>query len=78
RDRFQTTPLDFLILFVALVVPNLPDTHIQAYHLGPVVAKVIVLFYAFEIILTRMKKRFNGLSLAAFFSLGMTGLRGLL
>jgi UDP-GlcNAc:undecaprenyl-phosphate GlcNAc-1-phosphate transferase len=77
RERFQTTPLDFLILFVALVVPNLPDRQIQAYQLGPIAAKVIVLFYCFEVILTRVRTRINGLSLATFVSLGMTGLRGL-
>lgn len=43
---FRVTPLDFLILFTALVVPNL---HLQDFDLvGAAIAKLIVLFYGIE------------------------------
>ena len=40
RKGFKITPMDFLILFIALVVPNLPDEQIQSYHMGLLAAKI--------------------------------------
>jgi UDP-GlcNAc:undecaprenyl-phosphate GlcNAc-1-phosphate transferase len=34
QNGFKTTPTDFLILFIALIVPNLPDAQIQSYQMG--------------------------------------------
>jgi len=50
REGFQSTPLDFLILFIALVVPNLPDEQIKSYEMGSVAAKIIVLYFSFEVL----------------------------
>ena len=44
RSGFKTTPMDFLILLIALVVPNLPDERIRHWQMGFVAAKIIVLF----------------------------------
>ena len=48
--RFQLTPMDVLVVFVALVVPNLPGLRGAPSNLGFSVAKVIVLFYAVELL----------------------------
>src|SRR5207244_1231908 len=29
KERFQITPMDFLVILVAIVVPNLPDVNLQ-------------------------------------------------
>ncbi len=42
--------MDFLILFIALVVPNLPDEQIKSYEMGSVAAKIIVLYFSFEVL----------------------------
>src|SRR5205823_314795 len=34
NERFRVTPMDFLVVFLALVVPNLPDFAPKAEHLG--------------------------------------------
>ena len=68
RDGFKATPMDFIILFVALIVPNLPDFQIQNYQMGLVAAKIIVLFFGYDILLGELRgefKKVEGLTLAA-------------
>jgi UDP-GlcNAc:undecaprenyl-phosphate/decaprenyl-phosphate GlcNAc-1-phosphate transferase len=51
--RFQVTPLDLIVLFMALVVPSLPGT----LHLPPggalAIAKLLILLYSIEILVSR-------------------------
>jgi UDP-GlcNAc:undecaprenyl-phosphate GlcNAc-1-phosphate transferase len=52
--RFELTPLDLIVLFVALVVPSLPGT-IGLPHGGALgIAKLVVLFYAVEVLVSRV------------------------
>lgn len=50
-DRFQMTPLDYLIVLLALMLPFLPDLMIGDVHISLLTAKLIVLFFAFELLL---------------------------
>ncbi len=55
--RFQITPLDVIVLFMALVVPSLPGTF-SLPHAGPwTIAKLLVLFYAIEVLVSRADDR---------------------
>jgi len=55
--RFQVTPLDLIILFMALVVPSLPGTF-SLPHGGPwTIAKLLILFYAIEVLVSRSEGR---------------------
>lgn len=49
--------MDFLILMIALVVPNLPDPMIRSVQMGELAVKIIVLFFSFEVLLGEMRKR---------------------
>jgi UDP-GlcNAc:undecaprenyl-phosphate GlcNAc-1-phosphate transferase len=55
--RFQLTPLDLIVLFMALVVPSLPGI----FHLPEggalAIAKLIVIFYAIEMLVSRSEGR---------------------
>jgi hypothetical protein len=55
-DRlFVLTPLDLIVLFVALVVPSLPGT-IPLPNGGAVgIAKLVILFYAIEVLVSRVE-----------------------
>jgi UDP-GlcNAc:undecaprenyl-phosphate GlcNAc-1-phosphate transferase len=54
--RFQLTPLDLIVLFMALVVPNLPGT-LHLPHGGALaIAKLVVLFYALEMLVSRSER----------------------
>ena len=50
-DRFQTTPLDYLIVLLAVVVPFLPDVTVGDVPVSLMAAKLIVLFFSFELLL---------------------------
>jgi len=58
RDRrFQLTPLDLIVLFVALIVPSLPDT-VGLPHGGALgIVKLVILFYAIEVLVSRVEMR---------------------
>ncbi len=63
--RFELTPLDLLVLFVALVIPSLADT-LGLSHGGAVgIAKLVVLFYAIEALVSRVEVRVLWLRVAA-------------
>lgn len=46
--RYRVTPLDLLVLLVAVALPNLPGSVISAYAAGWMVAKVLLLLYGIE------------------------------
>ena len=51
EDRFQTTPLDYLIVLLAVVMPFLPDMTAGEVPISLLAAKLIVLFFSFELLL---------------------------
>jgi UDP-GlcNAc:undecaprenyl-phosphate GlcNAc-1-phosphate transferase len=77
RSGFKTTPMDFLILFVALVVPNLPDEKIRDWQMGFVAAKIIVLFFTYEILKGESRLNTKKLSLTGAMALVIISIRGL-
>lgn len=55
RDRrFVLTPLDLIVLFVALVVPSLPGTFALPDGGAAGIAKLVILFYALEVLVSRV------------------------
>jgi len=75
KDRFRITPMDFLVIFIALAVPNLPDLKVKIEHLGLGVAMIIVLFYSIELVLNNLKQRWDVMRVATYVTLAMLGLR---
>jgi UDP-GlcNAc:undecaprenyl-phosphate GlcNAc-1-phosphate transferase len=75
RDQpFQLTPLDFLMVLAVLTVPNLPEMQMGGYSLGGLAAKIIVLFFAYELILSQLSQRmaqYGLVSLWVFLALGI-------
>jgi UDP-GlcNAc:undecaprenyl-phosphate GlcNAc-1-phosphate transferase len=76
RAGYKSTPLDFLILFIALVVPNLPE--VQKYQMGLVAAEIIALFFGYEVLLKEMRGQFNLIELMTAGMLIITGFRGII
>jgi hypothetical protein len=50
--RFEATPLDLLLIFGALALPNLPGLANTLHSLGLSIAKLVALCYAVEMIST--------------------------
>lgn len=55
--RFQLTPLDVIVLFMALVVPSLPGTLRLPNAIALALAKLVVLYYAIEMLVSRAERR---------------------
>ena len=76
RKGFKSTPMDFLILFVALVVPYLPDERIRNWQMGLVAAKIVVLFFTFEVLKGELRMDTKKLGAAGIMALMIISLRG--
>jgi UDP-GlcNAc:undecaprenyl-phosphate GlcNAc-1-phosphate transferase len=63
--RFRLTPLDLIVLFVALVIPNLPGLKGIPQGSAIAIAKVVVLFYSLELLANRVAERAVWLRLGA-------------
>jgi UDP-GlcNAc:undecaprenyl-phosphate GlcNAc-1-phosphate transferase len=59
QGGFKSSPMDFLIIFLAVAVPNLPRQQIQEYQIGLVAAKVIMLYFSFEVLLAELRGRYT-------------------
>jgi UDP-GlcNAc:undecaprenyl-phosphate/decaprenyl-phosphate GlcNAc-1-phosphate transferase len=63
--RFQLTPLDLIVLFMALVVPSLPDTLGLPQGGALAIAKLVILFYAIEMLVSRSESNAVWVRIAA-------------
>ena len=75
-ERFRVTPMDFLVILIALVVPNLPAVNIEIGNAGLAVAMLIVLFYSIELVLNNIWRRWDVMRFTTFVTLAVLGLRG--
>lgn len=77
-NRFQTTPLDYLMVFLAVTFPLLPEVSADISHLGIFAAKLMVLFFSFELLLHAFSSRVKQLGLVSLWILFGLGIRILL
>ncbi len=77
QKGFKSTPLDFLILFVALAVPNLPDAQVQGYGLSIMATKIIVFFFGYEVLVGELRGERKNLVLMIASLLALIAVRGL-
>lgn len=56
RKKFVGSPLDFLLIATAIVIPNLPNSPIADHGLSVLIMKLIILFYCVEYILFNVVK----------------------
>jgi UDP-GlcNAc:undecaprenyl-phosphate GlcNAc-1-phosphate transferase len=78
ENRFQTTPLDYLMVFLAVTFPLLPEVSADISHLGVFAAKLMVLFFSFELLLHAFSSRVRQLGLVSLWILFGLGIRILL
>jgi UDP-GlcNAc:undecaprenyl-phosphate GlcNAc-1-phosphate transferase len=65
RSGYRSTPLDLLILFIVLAVPLWSGSPQEKTLLLIVAAKILVLFFSFEVLLVELRRRFRNLQLAS-------------
>ena len=75
QSRFQTTPLDYLMVFLAVIFPFLPGVSTDISALGLFATKLIVLFFSFELLLHAFADRVKQLGLVSLWILFGLGIR---
>ena len=75
QSRFQTTPLDYLVVCLAMIFPFLPEVHANIAAFGFYVVKLIVLFFAFELLLHTFSDRMKQIGLVSLWLLFGLGIR---
>ena len=78
RKGFKVTPMDFLILIVAIVVPNLPDPRIQSLDMGFLATKIIVLLFSFEVLIGELRGQLKNVVAATLAALLLVAIRGVI
>jgi UDP-GlcNAc:undecaprenyl-phosphate GlcNAc-1-phosphate transferase len=76
QNRFQTTPLDYLIVCLAVIFPFLPEVSTDISSLGLFAAKLIVLFLSFELLMQEFSNRMKQLGLVSLWVLLGLAVRG--
>jgi UDP-GlcNAc:undecaprenyl-phosphate GlcNAc-1-phosphate transferase len=56
---FKSSPMDFLIIILAVAVPNLPNNNVLDYQYGLIAAKVIMLYFSFEVLLAELRGKYT-------------------
>lgn len=77
-DQFQITPLDYLVVIMAIIVSLAPGIDHGASSIIWMVVQIIVLFYACELVIQNMKSRLNVYTGAVGVALVLISLRGLI
>ena len=75
QSRFQTTPLDYLMVCLAVIFPFLPEVRTDISAFGLFAAKLIVLFFSFELLLHAFSDRVKQLGLLSLWVLFGLGIR---
>ena len=78
REGFKSTPLDFLVVFLAVVVPNLPEQNLRAYSMGLVAAMTIVFYFSLEVLMAEQRGRHESLAAGTVGALGILLVKGLI
>jgi UDP-GlcNAc:undecaprenyl-phosphate GlcNAc-1-phosphate transferase len=69
QKGFHSSPMDFLIIILALLVPNMPDQKIQEYQMGLMAAKIILLYFSYEVLLAELRGKYDRVAFATVISL---------
>jgi UDP-GlcNAc:undecaprenyl-phosphate GlcNAc-1-phosphate transferase len=78
RKGFRVSPMDFIILFVGVIMIVLPDPRIQDHHVGFVAVKMIILLFGYEVLMGELREKVKEVSATTIAALILFGLKGLI
>jgi len=70
--------MDFLVIFIAVIVPNLLDQSIQVYGVGLLAVEIIALLFSIEILTSEFRERIEPLTFFTLGALALIGIRGVM
>ncbi|RNC70421.1 MAG: undecaprenyl/decaprenyl-phosphate alpha-N-acetylglucosaminyl 1-phosphate transferase [Desulfuromonadales bacterium] len=62
-EGFRSTPLDLLVIMLAVAVSGLPMQQLLHYRLGLMAAKIIILYFGFEVLMAELRGKYDRLSI---------------
>jgi UDP-GlcNAc:undecaprenyl-phosphate GlcNAc-1-phosphate transferase len=75
---FKMSTMDFLIIFIAVSVPNLTGQLVQHFNLGLLAVEIIVFFFGYEVLINELREKFDVLATATLLASVVLGVRGYL
>jgi UDP-GlcNAc:undecaprenyl-phosphate GlcNAc-1-phosphate transferase len=76
-DEFKVSPMDFLVIFIVMVVGIISRDHFHEELLGVMAVKLAVLFYGCEIIYAKLTSKWNSLNIVTLITLSLLGAKSL-
>jgi UDP-GlcNAc:undecaprenyl-phosphate GlcNAc-1-phosphate transferase len=73
---FRMSTMDFLIIFIAVTVPNLTGQLVQHFNLGLLAVEIIVFFFGYEVLINELREKFDVLATATLAATVVLGMRG--
>lgn len=73
---FRMSTMDFLIVFIAVAVPNLTGRLVQNFNLGLLATEIIVFFFGFEVLINELREKFGVLTAATLAAMAALCVRG--
>ncbi len=75
-EGFKSTPLDFLVILLALVVPFLATLGNSNHHIVIMAAKIIMLYFCFEVLFAELRKKWRPVALLTVVALLCVAFKG--
>lgn len=75
---FKATPLDFLIIFMALAIPVISEPYIKGAELTAITVRTIILLFSFEVLIGELRDKLNGLTMIILATMAVFMVRGVL
>lgn len=76
-QAFKSSPLDFLILFLVLVIPGLPELNLRDHNLGMIAIKTIICYYSFEVVFAELRGELKRVALVIMVALVLLAMQGI-
>lgn len=77
NDEFKITPLDYLVIAVAMLIEFLPGENVFRENLIWMIVQIIILFYVCELLIQNMSRKINRFSGSVALALALIAYRGL-
>ena len=75
QSGFKVSPIDIIIIFLAVIVPNLPDPKLAGKYFA---VEVIILLFSYEVLLGEMRGKVGRVGLTTMAALAIFGLKGII
>lgn len=75
---FKTTTMDYLVIFVILLISLMPKALLIEHNLSVMVVQSVIILYGSEVLINRYTARFNIMNVSVALSLAVLSARGLL